>query len=906
MNIDEEQFEDHDQLLHYGTPRHSGRYPWGSGGNEEHSPRNPHFLDNVKAMQKQGMSEAEIARGMGISTTQLRARKSIAKNEKKLEEITTAQRLHDKGMSNGAIAKQMGKPGESSVRALLESGAKDKADVLISTANMLKDQVDKHKIVDVGTGVETFVGPSGISQVKLNTAVTILTEQGYALHNVPVPQLGTGHDTQTKVLTPPGTTQKQAWEQRYNIHHISAFTPDGGRHYGQIHEPLSVHPDRVQVNFKEDGGDKADGVIYVREGVSDVSLGKARYAQVRVKVGTDHFLKGMAMYKDNLPPGVDLVFNTNKSKADTTKLGAMKKLEADPELPFGSVVYQILADHDTPKERVTSAMNIVNEEGVWGEWSKNISAQVLSKQAPSLAKAQLAITYDRRKKEFDELTALTNPTVKKKLLEKFAEGTDSAAVDLKAAELPRQASQVILPLETMPKTKIYAPNYKNGENVVLIRFPHGGTFEIPELTVDNRHPEGRALLGDAKDAVGINHAVAQRLSGADFDGDTVLVIPNSGAKIKHTAALEELKKFDPMMYKIPKDSKGDPVIPVITDERKQQLMGDVSNLITDMTIRQAPIEHIARAVKHSMVVIDAVKHELNVKQSALDNNIPALKTEYQFGAKKGASTLISRKKSTEPRDEMKPRPQSQGGPVDPVTGARVFVPTGKTRINKDGIRETKQRRYNKLDLATDAHTLSSGTIIEGVYAEHSNKLKALANQARLAALNTPRLKRNPSATKVYASEVASLEAKLQLVIKNRPLERQAQVIANAEVAARRAANPNLDKSQIKKIKFKAMEKARIRTGAKRRDIKITDAEWNAIQAGAISDNKLGQILNKADLKQVRQHATPRKNSKVTSAMNFRARQLVAAGNYTMAEIAEQLGVSTTTLRRALKDEEGAQ
>lgn len=901
MNIDEEAFEDHDQLVHYGTPRHSGRYPWGSGGNEEHLPRNPHFLDHVDEMKRQGLSEAEIARGMGISTTQLRARKSIAKNEKKLERITTAQRLHDKGMSNGAIAQQMGEAGESSVRALLEPGAKDKADVLTSTANMLKEQVDKHKIVDVGTGVETFVNPAGISKEKLNTAVTILTEQGYALHNVPVPQLGTGHDTQTKVLTPPGTTQKQAWEQRYKIHHISAFTPDGGRHYGQIHEPLSVHPDRVHVNFKEDGGDKADGVIYVREGVSDVSLGKSRYAQVRVKVGTDHFLKGMAMYNDNMPHGVDLVFNTNKSKADTTKLGAMKPLEADPELPFGSVVYQILADHDTPKERVTSAMNIVNEEGVWGEWSKNISAQVLSKQPPSLAKAQLDMTYDRRKKEFDELSSLTNPTVKKKLLEKFAEGTDSAAVHLKAAELPRQASQVILPIETMPKTKIYAPNYNNGETVVLIRFPHGGTFEIPELTVDNRHPEAKALLGDAKDAVGINHVVAQRLSGADFDGDTVLVIPNPGGKIKHTPALDQLKKFDPMMYKIPKDSG----IPVITDERKQQLMGDVSNLITDMTIHLAPIEHVARAVKHSMVVIDAVKHELNVKKSAMDNNISALKEEYQGGAKRGASTLISRKKSTESLPEMKPRPQSQGGPVDPVTGARVFVPTGKTRVGKDGVRGLKQRRYNKLDLATNAHTLSSGTIIEGVYAEHSNKLKALANEARLVALHTPRLKRNPSATKVYASEVASLEAKLQLVINNRPLERQAQVIAGAEVAARRASNPNLDKGQIKKIKFKAMEKARIRTGARRRDIKITDAEWNAIQAGAISDNKLGQILNKADLDQVKQHATPRKNSKVTPAMNFRARQLIASGNYTMAEIAEQLGVSTTTLRKALKPQEGA-
>ena len=48
-------------------------------------------------------------------------------------------------------------------------------------------------------------------------------------------------------------------------------------------------------------------------------------------------------------------------------------------------------------------------------------------------------------------------------------------------------------------------------------------------------------------------------------------------------------------------------------------MGDVSNLITDMTIKGANNDELARAVRHSMVVIDSEKHNLDVKASARDN-----------------------------------------------------------------------------------------------------------------------------------------------------------------------------------------------------------------------------------------------------------------------------------------------
>ena len=75
---------------------------------------------------------------------------------------------------------------------------------------------------------------------------------------------------------------------------------------------------------------------------------------------------------------------------------------------------------------------------------------------------------------------------------------------------------------------------------------HGGTFEIPELTVNNKNPDAKKVLGNATDAIGISSKVAERLSGADFDGDMVTVIPvNNRVRVKSTPALEGLKNFDP-------------------------------------------------------------------------------------------------------------------------------------------------------------------------------------------------------------------------------------------------------------------------------------------------------------------------------------------------------------------------
>ncbi len=868
--------DESDYLAHYGVLRKSGRYPWGSGNTQD--ARNKSFLDHVDGLRKSGMSETDIAKAFGITTTELRAAKSIAKNAQKQADIAQAARLKEHGYSNVEIGKRMG-INESSVRSLLEPMQKDKTDVLHATANMLRDQVAKKGYIDIGTGVERHLA---ISDTKLKTAVAVLKEEGYVVHYVKVQQLGTGQQTTIKVLSAPDVPYREVFANRDKIQQITDYSEDGGRTYLGIKPPTSIKSSRVGVRYAEAGGTDADGVIYVRPGVKDISLGTANYAQVRIAVDGTHYLKGMAMYKDDLPDGVDLMFNTNKS-ATGNKLDAMKKLKDDPDNPFGAVI-----------SRQSGVMNIVNEEGTWDKWSKSLSSQVLSKQSPALAKQQLAITFDQKKKAFDEINALTNPAVKKKLLESLADDIDSSAVHLKAAALPRQATHVILPINTLKENEIYAPNYRNGERVALVRFPHGGKFEIPELTVNNNHPPAKKALGKAQDAVGINAKVAARLSGADFDGDTVLVIPNNSKQIKSEPALAGLKGFDPQAA-----YPAYPGMKKMSARTKQIEMGLVSNLITDMTIRGATSSELARAVKHSMVVIDAEKHNLNYRQSAIDNGISALKMKYQGTPRGGASTLISRATSPVRVNEMKARSAANGGPIDKETGRLVFEETGASYTNSKGELVRKTTPVARLAATSNANTLSSGTPIERVYADHSNKLKQLANDVRKTQANTKPQSYSPSAKAAYSNEVASLNAKLNLALRNAPLERQAQLVANTIVAAKKQANPDMDAPQLKKIKGQALTEARNRTGAKKERITITDSEWAAIQAGAISNNKLEQILSNADLDQVKQLATPRTTPSLTTAKANRAKAMLNNGR-TQAEVADALGVSISTVKELIQ------
>lgn len=879
-----------DYFAHYGTPRHSGRYPWGSGGDNKtgdytENMRNMTFLDHVAHMKAEGMTDSQIAQGMGMTRNELQARKAIEKNIRKQADINMAQRLADKGMSTNAIAKRMGIP-ESTARTLLAPGAKDKNNVLQATSKMIKDEIDANNgFVDIGRGVENQIG---VSRNRLDTSIEMVKQEGYVIHQVRV-RTAIGNFTNMKVLCPPGTTQKDVFLNQDKITQINRWSEDNGRNYAKVHKPIALDPKRVDVLYGPDGGSKADGVIYVRPGVKDVVLGDKMYAQVRVQVGDGHYLKGMAMYKEDLPDGVDVLFNTNKSNTGN-KFDAMKELQAEP-LPFGSIVRQVVEHPGTPKERNISAMNIVSEEGDWDKWSRTLSTQMLSKQSPALAKTQLDMTYEQRQLQYDDIMKLTNPTVRKRLLTQFADSTDSAAVHMKAAALPGQTNKVILPLSTIKETQVYAPGYLNGERVVLIRHPHGGKFEIPELIVNNKNAEGRKLLGDEpRDAIGIHHKVAQQLSGADFDGDTVLVIPNRSNRIARETPLAGLKDFDP--------KSSYPAYPGMKPMRNTQTeMGKISNLITDMSIRQAPHDELVRAIRHSMVVIDAEKHNLDYKQSYNDNNIKDLKQKYQrqpTGRAGAASTLISRAKSRLDVEERIPRPMSKGGPIDPVTGERVWEYTGRRKPSG----ELATTRTTKLADAGDAHALSSGTPIERIYANHSNKLKDMANRARLDAYNTPTSKWVPSAKAAYKNEVDSLNAKLSLAKSNAPLERQAQLLANAMIKMKRDDDPTMDDDTLKKVRFQCLTEARMRTGADKKDIKVTPEEWDAIQAGAISNSKLNQILDKADMETVYKLATPHDQPVMTTAKKQRAQAMIATG-YSMAEIADALGVSKSSLEESV-------
>lgn len=895
MKIDEGNY-----LAHYGILRRSGRYPWGSGGNVVTRSRS--FIDYVTELEKKGLSQVEIARGIGaytpdpkngrpkkpVSTTELRALKSIAKNAIKQANIAEAQRLRDKGWSPAAISRKM-ELSDSTVRALLAPGAQDKANVVMSIANMLKREVQEKRFVDVGTGVETLIG---ITDNKKKLAIAMLKQEGYVIHYHKVAQIGNpGKFTTMQVLAAPGTTYSEFYRNRDKIQQIGPYSEDMGRTFNLIKRPLSIDPKRVAVRYKEQGGDKFDGVILLRPGVKDLSLGSARYAQVRIMVGPNHFLKGMAMFSNDLPDGVDILFNTNKSKAKCpTDLDAMKPAEDDPDVPFGAQIKRQITEKDADgNDVVVSVANIVQEEGDWKEWSKSLSSQMLSKQSPALAKSQLRMLEDNYKRQLDEIRSLTNPAIRKKLLETFANSVDSSAVDLEAASLTRDsAHHVILPIESLKSNQVYAPNFPDGTEVVLIRHPHGGKFEIPRLVVNNGNREARRLLKDAKDAIGINHEVAARLSGADFDGDTVIVIPDREGKIEDQPALAGLKDFDPV-HEYP-GYEGMPKI------NKQHEMGNVSNLITDMTIKGASADELARAVRHSMVVIDAEKHNLNWKLSETQNGIPSLKEKYQGGPRAGASTIISRAGSEARVPARIERRASEGGPIDPKTGEKVYTPTGESYVNAKGKTVFRTEKSSKLAETNDAHSLIDGVgfPIERVYADHSNRLKQLANSARLEYLKTPKVQRSSSAATTYRDEVASLTAKLDMAKRNRPLERQANLIAGFVYDAKKAANPNLDADQLKRERYKALANARHRMGAEQHPIEITDKEWEAIQAGAISDSRLNEILDKADLDIVKKLATPRTKPTLSSATVARAQRMLSSG-YTRADVARLLGVPLGTL-----------
>ena len=912
-----------DELLHYGMPRRSGRYPWGSGKDPyQHS---GDFLSRVEELTKKGMSEKDIADSMGLTTSQLRIQKSLAKDERRTIEVDTAKGLREKGYSLNEIAKMMGYKNDSSVRSLLNEQSESRMKEAMNTAKFLKKQVDEKGMIDVGVGVERELG---ISKEKLKTALYILEMEGYNTFGGGVPQVNNpGKQTNIKVLCPPDTpfktiTDKNGNEKKVSsaiydydkVHSITEYTShDSGKTFETFKYPSSMDSKRLAIRYAEDGGIQKDGLVEIRRGVADLDLGGSHYAQVRIMVDGTHYIKGMAVYSDDLPPGVDVMFNTNKTK-DKSKLEVLKEIKKDPDNPFGSLIKAGGQSYYTDKngERKLSLINKRAEEGDWGDWADKLPAQFLSKQSKQLAQRQLQLAAADKKAEFDEIMSLTNPTVKKALLKSFSDDCDSAAVHLHAAALPRQKYQVILPVPTLRDNEIYAPNYNDGEKVALIRYPHGGIFEIPILTVNNKHKDSIKMIGpNAKDAVCINSTVAERLSGADFDGDTVQVIPtNSKVKINTKPPLKALEGFDPKM-EYP-ERPGMKYMKTGKKDNTQNEMGKISNLITDMTLLGASDDELARAVRHSMVVIDAAKHKLDYKKSEADNNIKALKKKYQGHIdpetgrySEGTGTIVSRAKGQQ--SVLK----RQGSPIiDPETGKQSWkvaddVTYEKKMINKRTGKEytktiTKTQKSTKMMETDDAYTLVSDSRnpIELVYADYANQMKALANQARKEMVTTPDIPYNPEAKARYQKEAASLQAKVNVALKNAPRERQAQTMANAILQAKIKDNPDMTKKEKKKAGQQALDKMRMKVGAKKEPVKITEKEWEAIQAGAISPSKLKTIINNADLDTLRQMAMPRSTKQLSQSKINHIATLKASG-YTNAQIAQKLGVSTSTVSKYL-------
>lgn len=898
-------------LEHYGTKRHSGRYPWGSG--ETPYQHSGDFLSRIDSFTAKGLSEKDIVQAINdsmpkeyhLSLTEYRDWKSEATNERKQLEYDQIRSLKEDGLGWKAIGQKLGMS-ESTVRGKYQNGTGSK-DHVQQIADVLKAEVDKKGMIDVSEGTNLVLG---VSDTEMRKAVLRLEARyGYNRYGVGIKQpTNIRQQTNIMVLAKPEFDQKYAYQHQDQIDSLGDYhSDDGGDTFQKLQRPSSLDSSRVAIRYGDEGGLAKDGVMEIRRGVPDLDLGKSHYAQVRILVDGDHYLKGMAVYSDDLPDGVDVMFNTNKPSG-TPKMKVLKEAKADPDNPFGAAIKangQSMYIGTDGKEHL-SPINKLKEEGDWDTMSKNVSSQFLSKQPKKLIENQLKLTVADYKEQYDEIMHYNNPTIKKKLLIDFADTCEGTSMTLKASAFPGQSTKVILPINQIKETEAYCPTYENGTKLALIRFPHAGTFEIPIVTVNNKNVHGKRNLGAIQDAIGINAKVAERLSGADFDGDTVMAIPiTDKVNIKSTRALDDLKDFDPKTkYAVPEGNPNN--VHLMKKEEKQREMGVISNLITDMTLRGADEKELARAVKHSMVVIDAEKHKLDYKRSERENGILELKQKYQIrvmddGTLKpgGASTLLSRRKQTIRVPERRGSVH-----VDKETGDLIYKESGRTFIDpKTGKVRKAEDTVSLISETKDARTLSSGTFQENLYADFSNQLKAMAKQARKEAENMPGLKYSPAAAKQYAVEVRSLNDKYNTMLLNKPKERKAMLIANASIKAKiqeQGLDPAIDKKEIRKISSDAMQRARESVGASSRKSKVvfTDKEWEAIQAGAISDSKLMKILNSSDSDEIVKRAMPKATTVMSSAKMSKAKAMLRSG-YTYEEIAKACGVPESTVYSAL-------
>lgn len=983
------ELSDEEFLQHYGVKRRSGRYPWGSGKDPyQHS---IDFLGRIESLKKKGWKETpeNIMEQFNMTSTEYRKEKSLANNLRQIDRINTAKRLRDKeGLGATEIAKRMGVKNESTVRGWFEQDEKGKIYQATNTADFLKKQVDKKGMIDIGKNTELELG---ISRVKLDTAVRILEKEGYHKYVGRIPQHTNPNQKTTQIVL---AAPDKKHSEIFDYDKVKTITDYISKDNGDTFEkkftyPASMDSKRLKIRYADEVGPdgftgvEKDGLVEIRRGCKDLDLRGSRYSQVRILVDGTHYIKGMAVYSDNMPDGIDVIFNTNKGR-DKSKMQCLKEIKKDPENPFGSAIKDVelggqywYTDEKTGKKKL-GLINKRADEGDWTEWKDALPSQFLSKQTKEMAKKQLDLAKATKQAEFDEIKSLTNPTIKKYYLEKFASNCDAAAVELKAAALPGQKYHVIIPNNTLKDNEIYAPGYDSGTKLALIRYPHGGTFEIPVCTVNNKNPLGKKLIGtNSIDAVCINSKVAARLSGADFDGDTVMCIPTDDrkgkVKIQRQDELKDLKGFDNKAEYGTReeiDEKGNKhyinkygqEIKVMKNTNNE--MGKISNLITDMTLQGADTDKIARAVKHSMVVIDAEKHKLDYKQSYIDNDIASLKQEYQDGG--GAFTLISRSKGDTrvPKRKGQARiniegkswydPSKPEGSLIYITAPdkELYYPEGtynkKTRIktlkttngkiityNMDSKKDrdayepvlrkdsktgevyytnkqgnisyiTKMRTSTSTNMAEaqDARSIVSRKQhpMELIYADYANSMKAMANKARIEMIKTGNLEYSSSANKIYKKEVSELMSNLNEAKKNSIKERTAERLAASEINRRKELNPDLKGEDLRKLSQRMLSKYRQEVGAiprRKRNINITDKQWEAIQAGAITDHTLKEILSNSDPDRLREKAMPKNKTTLTPGQVSRIKTM-SASNFTIAEIAKKMNLPTSTVSNILR------
>lgn len=958
-----------------------------------------------------------------------------------LSNVEIAERL---GVSEGTVRNMIKKQNAgASVKRTKLTNAKD---VLRTSVEGIDSDGEPFSMVDVGEGTEMYMGfgidtknnalkaleaegyvvttiqVGQVSNKNNKTTVQILAkvnDQQYVIDN------GVAGKTNVKGET---VTAAQNAVAKYAYSHLDQIQPctsticqnESGTEVARaLEKPKQIDINRVLIADPTDPSPSGifdpttgreytmgeinsakDGTMILRPSAKDLTMTEegnskiTHYAQVRIACtdgkGIDRYCKGMAMYgkEEDFPDGVDIIFYTNPGKVSADgKVYAekvLKKQKAEEMNPFGADLKASGQRHyiDSDGNEQLSAVNILREEGDWGNYSTSLPSQFLAKQNVPLVKEQLTKTVSEAKEYIDTLNKIPNPQVRNKLLEDYADSLDSQAIHLNAAGVSEQRTQVILPCTSLRGTEynadgsvkrlgeIYAPGYGDGQKVAVIRYPHANTCEIPVLIVNNNNKEGRETIGFGKDAIGLPKSALDQLSGADTDGDTGTIIPvsllnNKGLNVDSKQYFKELVGFDaeatwPYTEGVTQVSKKwngiDREGITMSKAERGQEMGLVTNLIMDMSTLgdSVPQEEHVRAIKYSMVAVDAYKHNIDWRQAREDLGIPELYSKYSSTSRGGGMTIFTRAKS-----QKQDVPEYKEGKyvngkrllIDPDTGDKLFTYTNGTHAKKvgtdpetgkgiydDSIREKNKVSTEKLRYAwmegKGAASLASDnpSTKEQMYVEFSDTLHGMANSIRRS-LNDDTYHIDKSkvsdkdktddglsyvkmkATRATADSdedkavIDSLRSKLDVAKRNAPKERLAQVYANAAIKARVDENPSLktDDDALKKVKNAELAAARARTGAngKGTRVEISAKEYEAINSGKVPKTLISDVLKKSNTESLTKLATESTGSrkKLTAAQVARIK---AWGNSnsksTPYQMAKSMGVSVSTINKVLSGE----